>query len=398
VYDLDGNSSTQSNELILTPQVSGDLTPPGAIRNIGALCDDGVSITVVWDADDSPDLSHYLLHYGSMSGFYSGMEAEQGRSPIKVSSDLTALTITGLNKGSRYYFNVQAADTNGNTADLGVEASQALISEIDDDEDGMPDDWEVLYWASIAPDAGDDSDGDGVMNSVEYAMMTNPKLKDTDMDRIPDNLDPSPVISLDLDNDGIGDDWENYYGVDNAEADADNDGLTHLQEYKFKTDPFAVDTDADQIPDGDEVYSGSDPADPDSPNPRCPELGVEIEMPSHLFLPGDPCSPADFLNDFKSLVYSVICNSYPVPIPSLKFFAVLDAYGVFYYAPGWTQLLDFWEIGIEPGPRTLAIIPEFTWPAGVGSASDLYFYGVMTNSDITRLMGEFDVWEFGWSE
>ena len=155
----------------------------------------------------------------------------------------------------------------------------------------------------------------------------------------------------------------------------------------FKTDPFDMDTDGDGIPDGEEAASGSDPANPDDPNPRCRTVGVELYMPAYHYSPGNPC----FLK-------AVICNSYSVPIPELKFFAVLDAYGTYFYAPGWTKTLDYWSIQADPGPREQTIIPQFTWPEGVGTADGLLFYGVLTDSGIKRIIGEFSTWEFGWSE
>ena len=48
--------------------------------------------------------------------------------------------------------------------------------------------------------------------------------------------------------------FEQAYGFDSnsvadAQADADDDGLTNLEEYEARTDPTNTDTDADTIPD-----------------------------------------------------------------------------------------------------------------------------------------------------
>ena len=50
-------------------------------------------------------------------------------------------------------------------------------ADTDDDDDGMPDDWEILYGFNPldAADAAEDADGDGVSNLDEYLQGTNPR-------------------------------------------------------------------------------------------------------------------------------------------------------------------------------------------------------------------------------
>jgi Fibronectin type III domain/Bacterial TSP3 repeat len=385
--DLSGNTSAQSGELILSPDASGDLTPPASIQQMDVLCEDGAAVHVTWEAPVNGTVDHYLLSYGTIPGLYHGTEADQGKSPIRVAGDNSEYTITGLNRGSRYYFTVQAVDDAGNQAELGVEKTVAVVSDEDQDSDGMPDDWESLYWASLDQLPEADSDNDGLSNATEFASMTNPRATDSDHDRIPDALDANPTRFSDLDNDGLSDDWELFYAVENAEADLDADTLSNLQEFMLGIDPHLADSDSDGIADGVEFENGSDPADPDDPNPRCTDIGVSLEMPSHLFHSGDSC-----------YLRATLCNSYEVPVPGLQFFAVLEAYGSYFFAPGWSTTLDYWTIGIDPGPYTMDIIPEFSWPGGVGSADGLMFYGMLTDGKMQRLIGDHDVWEFGWRQ
>lgn len=71
-----------------------------------------------------------------------------------------------------------------------------------------------------------------------------------------------PVI--DLDQNGLADDWERLYfstsGQDPAK-DQDADGLTNLEEYHWNTHPLKADTDGDSSGDFDERFARTNPAD-----------------------------------------------------------------------------------------------------------------------------------------
>jgi len=64
---------------------------------------------------------------------------------------------------------------------------------------------------------------------------------------------PSSIRINDNDNDGMADDWEAAYNIDNPSADPDNDGADNYTEYVSYTDPYLSDTDGDGINDGDEL-------------------------------------------------------------------------------------------------------------------------------------------------
>ena len=92
---------------------------------------------------------------------------------------------------------------------------------------------------------------------------TDPYDIDTDDDGLPDgyevltlNTDP---LELDTDENGISD----------ADEDFDNDNLNNLGEYLNKTGPFNPDTDEDGLLDGDEIKTyGTDPLNPDTDNDK----------------------------------------------------------------------------------------------------------------------------------
>jgi len=74
-----------------------------------------------------------------------------------------------------------------------------------------------------------------------------------------DGLDAATIDQIqnwDLGDDnanGIPDGWETFYGVSDAAADPDADGLTNLEEFQSATNPNEADTDNDGLNDGDEV-------------------------------------------------------------------------------------------------------------------------------------------------
>ncbi|GAB4132064.1 MAG: hypothetical protein Kow001_24870 [Acidobacteriota bacterium] len=65
---------------------------------------------------------------------------------------------------------------------LATEANRELLKQrllnaakfIDTDKDGLLDDWEMLHFGSLAPEPGDDPDGDGRNNAAEFAFVTDP--------------------------------------------------------------------------------------------------------------------------------------------------------------------------------------------------------------------------------
>jgi beta propeller repeat protein len=119
------------------------------------------------------------------------------------------------------------------------------------DGDTIPDGWEIAY--GIDPEANTnntpmDFDFDGLLDPDEYLKGTDPTVADTDSDGRKDGTDAFPLDPTewaDTDGDTIG---------DNADTDADNDGLTDSDEINAHgTDPFNSDTDGDGLTDGDEV-------------------------------------------------------------------------------------------------------------------------------------------------
>ena len=115
---------------------------------------------------------------------------------------------------------------------FGVDAIETATYLPDSDNDGLPDDWEILYGLDpLVPNGDDGPDGDpdddGLTNLEEYNEGTDPTNPDTDGDGMPDG-------------------WEVDHGLDptddsDASEDPDGDGYTNLEEYENGTDPNSPD-------------------------------------------------------------------------------------------------------------------------------------------------------------
>ena len=111
-----------------------------------------------------------------------------------------------------------------------------------------------------------------------------------------------------------------------------------------------------------------------------------VNMPSHNFAPNNPASCTVSLWNPTDQVLS-----------GHHLFAILDVHGNYFYAPSFSSF-DYFTANFPVGLTKIIIIPEFTWPSGVGSASGLVWYAALTNPEMTSLASEIGVFDFGWSE
>lgn len=162
----------------------------------------------------------------------------------------------------------------------------------DTDGDGIDDGVEVTNGSDpLDPcdpnDSNCDPDGDGLTNAQEATAGTDPNNPDTDNDGISDGVEVTN-----------GSDPLNPCDPDDSAAicqiDSDGDGLTDAFEAILGTDPNNPDTDGDGLTDGMENTGGSDPLDPCDPTPSGDNCFSGIFMPT-AFSPN-----GDNLNDYLS--------------------------------------------------------------------------------------------------
>ncbi|WP_460242349.1 hypothetical protein, partial [Aurantivibrio infirmus] len=95
----------------------------------------------------------------------------------------------------------------------------------DTDGDGLPDNWEVQYFGTIAFNGSDDQDEDGLSDKVEFLHGSDPT-----------------VYVFDSDNDSMFDGWEYQYFLSlnrDGVGDFDQDGLSDAQEHLSDKNPVS---------------------------------------------------------------------------------------------------------------------------------------------------------------
>ena len=133
-----------------------------------------------------------------------------------------------------------------------------------------------------------DSDSDGVTDTDEEALGTDPNNPDTD-------------------GDGIADGEEIYLGTDPLDPDTDDDGLSDGVEKLLVTDPLDEDTDDDGVSDGEELALGTDPKvtdEAEAPAEETEEEEVEEEDDPSDWEWGEPEVDASLVEGTYPVVFT----------------------------------------------------------------------------------------------
>ncbi len=113
-------------------------------------------------------------------------------------------------------------------------------------------------------------------------------------------------------------------------------------------------------------------------------------MPLTNYLPGDIC-----------YCRALVCNLEGTPLSGYPVFVILDVYGSYFFAPGFTENYDNY-MGQYPelpeGATVIEVLPDFLWPEGAGNAEGIRWYGAVTDPGVTSIVGEMGTFTFGWSE
>ncbi len=167
---------------------------------------------------------------------------------------------------------------------------EKLSGKLDADNDGLPDEWEKLYFGNTTAAGTADTDGDGLTNAQEFADGSDPSVADSEPDGLNDSQEKAAGTSptnADSDGDGLKDGAEiNVHKTNPKLADTDGDNLLDGVEVNVhKSDPTKADSDGDGWSDLIEVFSKTNPADAGSKPDRlivrpvtgaAPEKGLDF--------------------------------------------------------------------------------------------------------------------------
>jgi len=118
-------------------------------------------------------------------------------------------------------------------------------------------------------------------------------------------------------------------------------------------------------------------------------LGVKVEMSSKMMHPGDLCW-------CNTIVYNPNLQEPGMNIP---LFVILDVYGELFFAPEFSDFSNYTVENLQTAEKQVfSVLPEFTWPDISGVTNGILWYAAMTNPEMTELLGEMDIFDFGWSE
>ncbi|MFC1599088.1 PKD domain-containing protein [Patescibacteria group bacterium] len=211
----------------------------------------------------------------------------------------------------------------------------------DFDEDGIPD------------DEDDDDDNDGVKDTNEPILGTDPFDPDTDNDNCLDGEDDFPLDSdecSDNDGDGIG---------DNQDDDDDNDGLLDRQEDDKGTDPNNPDTDNDGVIDSQD----DDPLDPNvqelnNTEPAKPQVNnntnvvgnVDTSEDEQVDEDGTEEDELDSMSIEDPQVFTLNEMESKILVPRITIQQTQKTWNTFVFRPNLKGLIDdnltyFWELG-----------------------------------------------------
>ena len=115
-------------------------------------------------------------------------------------------------------------------------------------------------------------------------------------------------------------------------------------------------------------------------------LRTYVDMPGHHILSWDP------------FWFSVeVWNPLSTPLEGLPLFVILGAGGQYFFAPAFNDF-DCYRPTFPPGLSSVSVIPEMTWPSGVGNMNGILWITAITDPEMTAIISNIGMYSFGWSD
>ncbi|EKD76190.1 MAG: hypothetical protein ACD_43C00200G0001, partial [uncultured bacterium] len=304
VYELNENSSDSDNDGVSdgaeimqgTDPTTADTNHDGVDDADQAMLDAikaGVDPSAIMDTlsdSDSDGLPNVMDSDDNNDGYLDGTSQKIEPAEAIVVSESAGDTVLaqdsdgdGLidNVEIEYGTNPDKADTDGDgITDSAEILQQTNPSDLDTDNDGVMDGLDEqpgrfesqpklptddIEGDGLLNNIDADDDGDGLYDSAEVLLGTDPYIVDSDGDGVTDQAEVLVGdINGDTDSDGLTNGLELIIGTNPTLADTDNDGLNDSAEVSFGTDPTVADTDNDGLNDGAEIAAATNPLDADT--------------------------------------------------------------------------------------------------------------------------------------
>ncbi|MFQ6106207.1 MAG: FG-GAP-like repeat-containing protein [Thermoplasmata archaeon] len=164
------------------PPVIGNLMP----TNESVISYSRPTISATYSDPSGIDVANVTLKLGSMDVTGSAVVTE---------SAITLTFITPLADGTYTVYLAVGDPVSPPNRAVVVWSFTIAAEQEDTDHDGLPDDWERDNFGDLSTGPDDDVDSDGLGNSQEYLLGTDPNDADTDNDGIGDGDDPNPLVA-----------------------------------------------------------------------------------------------------------------------------------------------------------------------------------------------------------
>ncbi len=116
-----------------------------------------------------------------------------------------------------------------------------------------------------------------------------------------------------------------------------------------------------------------------------PDISVDLTLSKEYFQSGD------------AFILTVSITNPGPALDDQPFVVLLEVSGADFWYPSWTHTFQYESIHVDTGVTDLEIL-NFTFPDVEGSVEGARFYGALFIKDLSSVLGDFGMVEFGWGD